>query len=756
MMSAHVLPFDDTPLECALAYAQCGLRVLPIKPGEKRPPMQAWQDAATTDKATINNWFRGLYVDHGVGLAMGLQPDGRTIFAVDIDEHDPARSGSETVEHLERQHGPLPDTVRAITGAGGVHLVFAAPTEIRNGNIGDGVDIRGHGGQIVAFPSIHPTTGRRYEWEAGYAPWEHPIAEAPDWLIELARPPDAPQSPPRPTTPTDSSNTPADHLRATWNWTTELTNAGWTHHHTETTGDTHWTRPGKDRREGASAVLHAPDGPFNVFTTDPSTADLRRIGKPGGAGLVSITPLEFYAATHHAGDLAAASRVIRDGMPVIDLALAPSKINPATGEIVASTRNLPADFWEARLELSVIRQAAHSRARSADAVLLFTLARLAATIPPQIRLPPIVGGAASLNFLGSVIGTSGSGKTSAGDVARELAPINRTDVVADIPLGSGEGLAEQYFEWISEEQPDGKRKQVKRQTKSALYMYLDEGEALGEMGNRKGATLLPTLRSAWSGATIGNTNASAETRRIVPAHSYRLSLMVGFQAEHAHALLDDAAGGTPQRFVFASAVDPHIPDTAPTWPGALNMDPPSIFGEQHIDVAAAIATEIRAHNLAATRGEIIVHPLDAHQHLVRLKVAALLGYLDGRNDINPDDWELARMIMTTSRAVREWVIELARQRALADELAGHRKAARREEAVSEAVVGGALKRAARAVGKRATKVDVMSLGDIGRAIASRDKRDISIDDVIEEATRMQWIEPIGTGDGWRLGKATPT
>lgn len=757
-MPARVLdPFDDTPLECAIAYASCGIRTLPIKPGEKRPPMQAWQDAATTDRNTITNWFRGLYEGHGVGLAMGRQPDGRILFAVDVDEHDPARSGSETLHDLERQHGKLPDTVRAITGAGGTHLLFTAPVEIRNGNIGDGVDIRGHGGQIVVFPSVHPTTKKRYEWEAGYAPWEHEIAEAPAWLIALTTPPDAPGSPPRPETPSGGINTPADHLRASWDWCSELTKAGWTLHHTDRNSDTHWTRPGKDRREGSSAVLHPPNGPFVVWSTDPALAPLWRLGTSAGGSGVSVTPLDFYAHTAHQGDISAAARAIRGDMPVVDLPLAPSgRVDPNTGEILTPARNLPDDFWNARPELDFIRQAAHSRSRSADAVFLFTLARLAATIPPQIQLPPIVGGAASLNFLGAVIGTSGSGKSTAGDVARELAPINRTDVVADIPLGSGEGLAEQYFEWVSEEQADGKRKQVKRQTKIGLYMYLDEGQALGEMGNRKGATLLPTLRSAWSGATIGNTNASAETRRIVPAHSYRLALMVGFQAEHAHALLDDAAGGTPQRFVFAAATDPNIPDQQPDWPGQLDMSPPSIFGEQHIVVAETIKQEIRAHNLAATRGQIVTDDLDAHTNLVRLKVAALIGYLDNRNDVNPDDWELAGIVMETSRAVRQWVIDIARQRALADEMASHRRAARREEIVTDHVTQHALSGASKAIARRVHRSngDPVQRQHLSQAIAGKHRKIITVDDAIAEAERLHWIVP--SDAGWLPGEAKPT
>ncbi|MBP7597086.1 MAG: bifunctional DNA primase/polymerase, partial [Candidatus Microthrix sp.] len=39
------VPNPDPTLEAALTYAARGWRVLPIKPGTKRPPIQAWQDA---------------------------------------------------------------------------------------------------------------------------------------------------------------------------------------------------------------------------------------------------------------------------------------------------------------------------------------------------------------------------------------------------------------------------------------------------------------------------------------------------------------------------------------------------------------------------------------------------------------------------------------------------------------------------------------------------------------------------------------
>ena len=54
------------------------------------------------------------------------------------------------------------------------------------GQLGDGLDVRGDGGYIVAAPSIHPGTGRAYVWDDH--PNETPLAELPGWLLERAAP----------------------------------------------------------------------------------------------------------------------------------------------------------------------------------------------------------------------------------------------------------------------------------------------------------------------------------------------------------------------------------------------------------------------------------------------------------------------------------------------------------------------------------------------------------------------------------------
>ena len=99
----------------------------------------------------------------------GSPPAARPgILVLDID---PRNNGEETLARLTKELGPLPDTITAITGGGGRHLIFKHPSfPVRKDTtgklLGPGVDVLSDGCIMVAPPSRH-ASGKRYRWEEG-------------------------------------------------------------------------------------------------------------------------------------------------------------------------------------------------------------------------------------------------------------------------------------------------------------------------------------------------------------------------------------------------------------------------------------------------------------------------------------------------------------------------------------------------------------------------------------------------------------
>jgi hypothetical protein len=307
MMASAAEP-TASALDHALALARHGFRVLPIKPGEKRPPMTAWQDAASADERPIRAWFDGIYRNHGVGIATGHLANGAAFFVLDIDDRE-HHSGTDTLEQLEDAHGKLPDTITSITGSGGGHRFFTVPDgrpcprNDQSGRLGPGLDIRGEGGQVVVAPTVHPN-GHAYMWEDGHGPGRIPMAEAPAWLLDLLEPEPATPRPPAPSGVRDAFMAatvgPADRYNDTTTWAQLLEADGWTHSHTRD-GEEYWTRPGKETREGVSATVGwAGNDALKVFTS----------GVPWLQADRTYSKFQYHALRHHNGDERAAARAI--------------------------------------------------------------------------------------------------------------------------------------------------------------------------------------------------------------------------------------------------------------------------------------------------------------------------------------------------------------------------------------------------------------------------------------------------------------
>jgi hypothetical protein len=183
----------QTVRETAFAAASEGMRLFPLRSGQKFPPPEGWQALATTDADTISGWLTPL--TSASDLLSDAPPNigvlcGNGLVVLDLD---PRNGSDESFTALEAKYGKLPRTRTATTPSGGTHYYFKVPVdrEIRNdnrGKVGAGIDIKSNGGYVV-LPGSSTEKGS-YSWIDPTAP----IAELPAQLLELVTQPRAPKT----------------------------------------------------------------------------------------------------------------------------------------------------------------------------------------------------------------------------------------------------------------------------------------------------------------------------------------------------------------------------------------------------------------------------------------------------------------------------------------------------------------------------------------------------------------------------------
>lgn len=90
-------------------------RIFPASPDDRFPP--AWQELASRDPETITGWW-DKQPDANPCVLCG--PDSG-IMVLDVD---PRNGGNESFSRLEKELGPLPETLTVSTGGGGAHYYF--------------------------------------------------------------------------------------------------------------------------------------------------------------------------------------------------------------------------------------------------------------------------------------------------------------------------------------------------------------------------------------------------------------------------------------------------------------------------------------------------------------------------------------------------------------------------------------------------------------------------------------------------------
>ena len=138
-----------------------GYLILPIAPGQKRPPVANWQHSRYTSSDL------GRFPGHGLGILTG-QGDAPVI-AIDID----CMFSDVTAELVAWCHKHIGYTPARVGKAPKALLVYRGPRGFRKWTgpwfadpLGGKhrVEILGEGQQFVAY-AIHPDTKAEYEWQ---------------------------------------------------------------------------------------------------------------------------------------------------------------------------------------------------------------------------------------------------------------------------------------------------------------------------------------------------------------------------------------------------------------------------------------------------------------------------------------------------------------------------------------------------------------------------------------------------------------
>lgn len=404
------------------------------------------------------------------------------------------------------------------------------------------------------------------------------------------------------------------------------------------------------------------------------------------------------------------------------------------------------EFWAARPALDHLRTFARARMTSPWAVLGVALARVIVTAKPFLVLPPTVGSHASLNLFIALVGRSGGGKGAAENAAADALDLGEDIYTATV--GSGEGIGHLYAH--------RERGEVVRDRDAVLFT-VPEVDNLVALGARQGATLMPQLRSAWSGEKLGFSYADAKKALPLNRHTYRMGLILGVQPGRAAPILDDADGGTPQRFIWLPTSDPNAPEKVPASPAPLTIprsDAKPVFataGDLVVMQVADIAKRTIIDNRRAMlRGDGAA--LDGHSLLARLKTAAALGLLDGRQDVNEQDWHLAGLVMAVSDHTREGVVGYLRTTAAKANEAKGISEAHRAVTVAEHVDAAAIKRCAHNIGKHLKRAEGdrwIVRSELRRNLASRDRQ--HFDDAVLALDDAGQVESYGTRIRWKDG-----
>lgn len=433
----------------------------------------------------------------------------------------------------------------------------------------------------------------------------------------------------------------------------------------------------------------------------------------------------------------------------------------AAADAMADLRKAMADNADVFTSSGVLAHTSRfAEDRSADryGVLFGVSLHAVLAVPPQVVLPPIIGGEVSLNLLLAVVGSSGGGKgttdkTAKAAVRMKVGGRRVAPVLPMLPIGTGEGINRTYAHAERDKLGSG-QVALRWHTYAALFGCRDIA-TMDALTARQGSTLLPEMLKGYMGEELGFANADKDRRVILPMHSYRLCLSAGVQPENGAVLLNDQArrDGVPQRFLWtpvrpgvarnrrsadAKTVDPLTVEVPDFGIDPLTFDVSEDDDEAGIYDPAArplvpmgVASNIAQQIIDADAVKDLdpfgrsADPLAGHRLLAQLKLAAALAVLHNRMFVGPEDWQRAERLMVVSAAVARVVEAESGAAAQHDavqrgQLDGHRLAAA-DDTRHSAALHSLMNRVTRFLGEQ---TDWVSRSTVDRSVTSKLRRNL--------------------------------
>lgn len=683
-------------------YWQAGWRgILPLKPGHKGgkgsglPTGYTGYGGIDPSYADCLAWAE---VFPNGNLCLRL-PDG--IIGIDVDEYG-AKRGAAAFAEAGRRWGGLPPACRSTSRdnnpISGIRL-FRVPqgTQLETTitfpdlGLGDIEIIQHHHRYVVSWPSIHPE-GRPYRWRTDddqfcsipnvdQLPW---LPQS--WIDGLKVTPRAPFDETAlrydvqlALTPGEMSIKVNDRVVQALR---EMNLPGTSRHDTCCRHVMALARLGKQGESGVHQALKmlcemlvnlrrvdgsdTPEGTRNEFV-DMLTGDnlAKELAQPGlldwvGEMLFADSDIDVKPFRPEVAPQAGVSpdpAVPRDE----GNSTAPSdnegRVVNSTVRIISPVEAIERGFWQSRDSLAAVYQTSMAKMCPPWSVLAICAARALTMVRPHVTLPPLIGGPGSLNWFGAIVAGPAGGKTTSGSAAELLVPGH----LMTCYQGTGEGILASFGQAGDPADPQSTPEH------EAVFLDVDEVDGLGAVSQRSGSTTMPILRSAFSGATIAFSYSNKDKRRFVRKHTYRMAGIVGMQPKRAGWVLADADGGTPQRFMWFPASDPRVRRDRPWEAGPLTLPSPGewLYPRQ-LRIPEVAENLILDEHVKRQQGD--GEALDGHALFCREKFAYALTILDGRIEMNEEDWELSGVASDISFYTREMVLQELKEAARLDAL----------------------------------------------------------------------------------------